>query len=178
MVADTIFVPISSCLLSENMVVVYCSLFLVEKKKLNPLPRPPGPPFIQPSSSKKPKKSNLAVEIQTDGATGITPELMLRSGCSFLLLWHNRTSNTIGHWPSDQCQHLGMAAYRVRVYPALYIVLFLFAVCCINWCSACLYWRKKLTILFYYILPPPHCPPPSALNLVSVRYYPPSFHNI
>jgi hypothetical protein len=33
MVADTIFVPISSCLLSQKMVVVYCSLFLVKTKK-------------------------------------------------------------------------------------------------------------------------------------------------
>jgi hypothetical protein len=63
MVADTIFVLISSCLLSEKMVVVYCSLFLVRKKnKLNPLLPPPGPP-TQPSSSKKPKKLNLAVGI-------------------------------------------------------------------------------------------------------------------
>jgi hypothetical protein len=44
MVADTIFVLISSCLLSENMVGVYCSLFLVKtKKKLNPSPPPPLP---------------------------------------------------------------------------------------------------------------------------------------
>ncbi len=152
MVADTIFVPISSCLLSENMVVVYCSLFLV-KKKLNPLPRPPGPPFIQPSSCKKPKKSNLAVGVQTNGATGITPELMLRSGCSFLLLQHNRTSNTIGHWPSDQCQHLGMAAYRVCVFPPLYIVLFFYSQFVVSICAVhvCIGGKNKgfYSILFF-----------------------------
>jgi hypothetical protein len=46
-VADIIFVPISSCLLSENMVVVYCSLFLVKTKKVaQPSSTSPWTPYI------------------------------------------------------------------------------------------------------------------------------------
>ena len=46
MVADTIFV-LTFCLLSENMVVVYCSLFLVKtKKEAQPSSPSPWTPHI------------------------------------------------------------------------------------------------------------------------------------
>jgi hypothetical protein len=61
----------------------------------------------------------IAQQAQTDGAPGITPEPMFRSGCPFLLLLHNSTRNTIRHWPSVQCQHLSIAAYTALIIVCL-----------------------------------------------------------